>query len=29
VTVRGGHFLQEDSPDAIAAAIAQWRSSIG
>jgi len=25
VTVRGNHFLQEDSPDEIAAAIADWR----
>jgi len=28
VTVRGNHFLQEDSPDEIAAAIADWRSSL-
>lgn len=26
VTVRGNHFLQEDSPDEIAAAFAEWRS---
>ncbi len=26
VTVTGNHFLQEDSPDEIAAAIADWRS---
>lgn len=26
VTVRGNHFIQEDSPDEIAAAIADWRS---
>jgi haloalkane dehalogenase len=28
VTVAGGHFLQEDSPDAIAAAISDWRTKI-
>ncbi|NKC14323.1 MAG: haloalkane dehalogenase [Gammaproteobacteria bacterium] len=28
VTVRGNHFLQEDSPDAIGAAIAQWLSAM-
>ncbi len=28
VTVRGGHFLQEDSPHEIGAAIAAWRSSL-
>ncbi len=28
VTVRGNHFLQEDSPDEIGAAIAGWRRSI-
>src|ERR1700751_405579 len=27
VTIRGGHFLQEDSPEEIAAAIATWRSA--
>ncbi len=26
VTVRGNHFIQEDSPDEIAAAFAEWRS---
>ncbi len=29
VTVKGGHFLQEDSPNEIAQAIAQWLSKIG
>ena len=28
VTVAGNHFLQEDSPDEIAKAIAEWRQSI-
>lgn len=28
VTVSGGHFLQEDSPDEIGRAIADWRSGI-
>lgn len=28
VTVAGSHFLQEDSPDAIGAAIAQWYSEL-
>ena len=28
VTVAGGHFLQEDSPDAIAAAISDWLTKI-
>jgi haloalkane dehalogenase len=28
VTVTGGHFLQEDSPDAIAAAISDWLTKI-
>ena len=28
VTVRGSHFIQEDSPQEIAAAIAEWRASI-
>jgi haloalkane dehalogenase len=28
VTVEGNHFLQEDSPDAIAAAISSWRASL-
>jgi haloalkane dehalogenase len=28
VTVRGSHFLQEDSPDEIGAAIAAWRSRL-
>jgi haloalkane dehalogenase len=28
VTLKGGHFLQEDSPDEIAAAIAHWRSGL-
>jgi len=28
VTVRGNHFLQEDSPDEIGAAIASWRRGI-
>ncbi len=28
VTVRGSHFIQEDSPDEIAAAIADWLDSI-
>jgi haloalkane dehalogenase len=28
VTVRGNHFIQEDSPDEIAAAIDDWRSRI-
>ena len=29
VTVRGLHFIQEDSPDEIGQAIATWRASIG
>jgi len=29
VTVRGIHFIQEDSPDEIGNAIARWRSAIG
>ena len=28
VTVKGNHFLQEDSPDEIGAAIATWRRKI-
>ena len=28
VTVKGNHFLQEDSPDEIGAAVAQWRSQL-
>jgi haloalkane dehalogenase len=28
VTVRGSHFIQEDSPDEIGSAIAEWRASI-
>lgn len=28
VTVKGNHFLQEDSPDEIGTAIAEWRSSL-
>jgi haloalkane dehalogenase len=28
VSVKGNHFLQEDSPDEIAAAISSWRSSL-
>ena len=28
VTVKGGHFIQEDSPDDIGAAIAQWYGSL-
>ena len=28
VTVRGSHFIQEDSPDEIAAAIRDWLSSL-
>jgi haloalkane dehalogenase len=28
VTVRGNHFLQEDSPDEIGQAIADWRQQI-
>ena len=28
VTVNGIHFIQEDSPDEIGQAIAQWRSAI-
>jgi haloalkane dehalogenase len=28
VTVRGNHFLQEDSPDEIGQAIAAWRRDI-
>ena len=29
VTVKGSHFIQEDSPDEIGQAIAQWRSALG
>ena len=29
VTVQGNHFLQEDSPDAIGAAIADWLAKLG
>jgi haloalkane dehalogenase len=29
VTVRGAHFIQEDSADAIGTAIAEWRRSLG
>jgi haloalkane dehalogenase len=29
ITVRGSHFVQEDSPDEIGAAIAEWRRSLG
>jgi len=29
VTVRGAHFLQEDSPDSIGRALADWLSSVG
>ena len=28
VTVKGAHFIQEDSPDEIGAAIAQWYGSL-
>src|SRR5512144_1852694 len=28
VTIKGGHFLQEDSPDEIGAAISSWRTSL-
>ena len=28
VTVKGSHFIQEDSPDEIGQALAQWRSSL-
>jgi haloalkane dehalogenase len=28
VTVRGSHFIQEDSPDAIGQAIAEWRGGL-
>jgi haloalkane dehalogenase len=28
VTVRGSHFIQEDSPDEIGSAIADWLASI-
>jgi haloalkane dehalogenase len=28
VTVKGSHFLQEDSPEEIAAAISSWRASL-
>ena len=28
VTVRGSHFVQEDSPDEIGVAIADWRRSL-
>lgn len=28
VTVKGNHFIQEDSPDEIGQALAQWRSSL-
>jgi haloalkane dehalogenase len=29
VTVRGTHFIQEDSPDEIGQAIAAWRARLG
>jgi haloalkane dehalogenase len=29
ITVRGSHFIQEDSPDEIGAAIAEWRRGLG
>ena len=29
VTVRGSHFIQEDSPDEIGQAIAAWRRGLG
>ncbi len=29
VTVKGSHFLQEDSPDEIGSAVAKWRSALG
>ena len=29
VTVAGIHYLQEDSPDAIGAAVAEWLRSLG
>jgi haloalkane dehalogenase len=29
VTVRGNHFVQEDSPDEIGRAVADWRRSLG
>jgi len=29
VTVKGSHFIQEDSPDEIGEAIAKWRSALG
>jgi len=29
VTVKGSHFVQEDSPDEIGAAVARWRSALG
>jgi len=29
VTVKGNHFLQEDSPDEIAEAISRWRANLG
>ena len=29
VTVRGSHFLQEDSPDEIGRAIADWLAKLG
>ena len=28
VTVRGSHFIQEDSPDEIGQAIAEWRAGL-
>ena len=28
VTVRGSHFLQEDSPEEIAEALASWRETL-
>ena len=28
VTVKGSHFIQEDSPDEIGQAIAQWREKL-
>ena len=29
VTVKGSHFVQEDSPDEIGRAIAEWREGLG
>ena len=28
VTVKGNHFVQEDSPDEIGQAVAKWRASL-